>query len=125
MKSVGIVFTAFAIALIFGSLNIPASGNVPPNGAQLPSPQTECEKYVATAPQVRIQQWIATLQMGLTKNPELGQPVWECVMEFDKILVTDRFVLNACTDDKHSQFEPVVFKALEGHLDQCGISIQR
>jgi hypothetical protein len=107
-------------------LAVLASANIPRNPTPEPTvPQTACESYTATSDMDRAQQWIATLQSGLIKNPELSQEVWLCVMDVMKIDETDRFVFTACKADPRAPFEPVVFKALEHHLDQCGIGIER
>lgn len=104
----------------------PSRANIPPTNAPKGSQATtECEYYTAQTRMDRIQQWVRTLQSGLIKNPGLAQEVWTCVQDMQKILVTDQFVYNVCSDDPNAPFEPVVFKALEQHLDQCGISIER
>lgn len=115
-----------AILAILWSATLPASGSIP-TGPPSTSPKTttECEYYTAQTRTDRIQQWINTLQSGLIKNPELPQEVWTCVQDMQKILVTDQFVYNVCLDDPNAPFETVVFKALEQHLDQCGIGIER
>jgi hypothetical protein len=111
-----------AFAAILASANIPPG---PPTATTTPEPETECDNYVAVSLQDRTQQWITTLQSGLIKNPDLPQETWTCVMDLDKIMVTDQFVFDVCTKDSHAAFTPVVFKALEYHLAQCEISIER
>ena len=114
-----------AVLAILWSVTLPAIGNVPPGPHTIPKVQTECESYTSQAGMDRLQQWITTLQSGLLKNPQLEQDVWECVMDMEKVIVTDKWVYEVCKTAPDAKFEDTVFKALVVHLDFCGISVQR
>ena len=118
MKAVYVAIGVVCIAVL-------ASANIPSGPPTPPKPKTVCGGYTAMPHSERIQQWVNTLQSGLIKNPELAEEVWVCVMDYQKMVVTDKFVFDVCTDDPNADFEPVVFKGLEYHLDQCGIGIER
>jgi hypothetical protein len=114
------------LLVILVALAVLASANIPPGLHNIEPTVTLCTDYTATGPAERMDDWLNTLQNGLMSNPELAETVWECVMDTYKVAETDQLVLRACRENVlGTTFKDIVFKALETHLEQCGIAIKR
>jgi hypothetical protein len=109
-------------------LAIAASANIP-SGHVVPIPetknQTRCEKYLATQPADRIDQWILTFQQALRNSPKLEQDVLECILDLYKMSETDQFMVRACRKNQIESFKDLVWNALRAHLDKCEAGITR
>lgn len=116
-----------AIVVLGVSMNMPILAAIPTGlHTSIPEPSlTKCEKYIATHAMERMDDWIYTLEQGLLSNMQLGQDVWECVMDTYKVAETDQFMLRSCRANPNATFKDLALDALAEHLDQCGLGFER
>ena len=106
------------------SLAWSVEGSVPPPETK-EVPETVCEEYLALPAFERIDQWKDTFKNGLSKNPELKQGVWTCVLSIDKLMQTDDFTVRECHRNTKTDFDELIFEALTLHLNLCGIVVSK